>query len=48
MVAVHFGMPRELAKTMEDQARRELALIQAKQLGALKCVDDDNHFNVNF
>lgn len=35
MVALNFGMPRELAKTMEDQAKRELALIQPKQLGML-------------
>lgn len=33
MVALNFGMPRELAKTMEDQAKRQSALIQPKQLG---------------
>jgi hypothetical protein len=33
MVALNFGMPWELAKTMEEQARKELAVIQPKQLG---------------
>lgn len=33
MVALNFGMPRELAKTMENQARRELAQIRPKHLG---------------
>ncbi len=33
MVALHFGMPRELAKTMEDQAKKELAQIRSKHLG---------------
>lgn len=33
MVALNFGMPRELAKTMEDQAQRELARIKPKHLG---------------
>ena len=36
MVALNFGMPRELAKTMEDQAKRELAQIQLKHLGMFK------------
>ena len=35
MVALNFGMPRELAKTMEEQARRELNSILSKQLGML-------------
>lgn len=32
MVALNFGMPRELAKTMEDQAKRELTQIKPKHL----------------
>lgn len=37
MVALKFGMPRELAKTMEDQAKRELQQIKPKNLGMCYC-----------